>query len=121
MKVKNMARRSTDTYTTIEESVVKEVSEILGELFALKIATPLTMDADHWREVCQNCPRVAHLTAGRNGFKLDAGGVNYVRKPNLPLGHAPLELDPDEIAGPVSAVMNALDPKGILQVFEVRP
>ncbi|MES2666100.1 MAG: hypothetical protein V4712_08370 [Pseudomonadota bacterium] len=116
-----MARRASDTYSTVEASAVDELAEILAGAIAPNVATPLFMDAYEWRAVCQNLPRVAHLVAGRNGFKLNADGEYYERPANLPLGHLEDGVDLSQIAGRIGAVLDALDPKGVLNVMQVAP
>lgn len=116
-----MARRADDTYSTVESSVVDDVAEILGEAIARDVGTPLFLDAYDWRAVCQNLPRIAHLAAGRNGFKLNADAEYYERRANLPLGRMEDSVDLSQIAGRVRGVIDALDPKGVLFVMQVTP
>lgn len=115
-----MARRaSNDTYTTVESSVVTELTELLGETIALQTCTPLFLDAHEWREMCQYLPRVAHLVARECGFRLEGNGDYYTRRANLPLGREERGVDLTQIKDRVRAVIDTLDPKGILNAMQV--
>lgn len=109
-----MARRANpDTYSTVESSVVDEVADILSDHIRLFTA-PLFMDADDWRTVCCGLPRVAHLVAYRCGFRLDAAGEYFERKPNLPLGKEERGVDLCPIRRRIESVIHSLDPAGVL-------
>lgn len=114
-----MARRASDTFTTVESSVVTEISELLAEAIARHVGTPLYLDAHEFREMCQYLPRVAHLAARACGFRLEGNGDYYTRQANLPLGREEREVDLSQITGRVRAVLDALDPKGVLNEMQV--
>lgn len=109
-----MAPRGTDPYTTIESSVVDELSEILSAHIRLQTATPLFMCAAAWRACCLGLPRLAHLVAYRCGFRLDSSGEYFDRRPNLPLAREERGVDLLPIRRRIAAVIDSLDPAGVL-------
>jgi hypothetical protein len=107
-----MARRA-DLYSTVEASVVDDLTPILAEHIRL-FTCPLFLDADHWRKVCCGLPRIAHLVAGRCGFKLNSDGTYFERPANLPLGKEERGVDIYPIRRRIEAVIHSLDPAGVL-------
>ncbi|GGH63155.1 hypothetical protein GVY41_18985 [Frigidibacter albus] len=110
-----MAHRASDTYSTIESSVVTEVAALLADTIHLNVHIPLIIELYEWQEVCANLPRVAYLAARQNGFKLDVSGEFFERKPDQILGLMELEVKTGPIRERVRAIIFNLDPGGMLQ------
>lgn len=109
-----MARKAnSSTYSTVEASVVAELSCMLNEHIALATC-PLFMDAQDWRKVCCGLPRIAHLVAGECGFKLDKTGDNYERRAPLPLGKEERGVGLNTLLDRFAAIIHVLDPAGVL-------
>jgi hypothetical protein len=108
-----MARRASDTYTTIEESAVAELSALLDSHIKLRTC-PLLLEVEAWRAACCGLPRIAHLVAGRSGFKIDCVGDYYERPANVPLGQDERVVDLSPIRARMEQIIHALDPAGVL-------
>lgn len=109
-----MARKAnSDTYSTVEASVVAELSGVLKEHIALATC-PLFMDAQDWCKVCCGLPRIAHLVAGECDFRLDKTGYTYERRAPLPLGKEERGVGLNTLRDRFAAIIHALDPAGVL-------
>ena len=108
-----MARWASDTYTTVETSVVDELSALLDSRIKLRTC-PLLLEVEAWRAACCGLPRIAHLIAGCCGFKIDSNGDYYERPANVPLGQDERVVDLSPIRGRMEQIILSLDPAGVL-------